>query len=1001
MPVVRVPPAWRQGAVVGALFAAYLAMAEINRLSADVPDDQGRPWPFTTLMGPSRLFDWSSEGWTAGGFTSDDGALYSWLVCYLLLDFVFIAAYGYLLLRWVGRTMPVWALLVVDVAENVAVLLYGRPTTTPGATWVFIALSAAKWTALVILVVDTARRLALDPARRAALMASLVRLRRALYLHRFSLLPLVPIAVLSLVSGPNLLDQLPDVQRQWPNSAQGRWQGAVAIVAIFGTSIGLMVLGRTRSEFARVRAGESPAENAHRPRPNLLIYVIGPLLVLGGLVANRFEGILWWRSAIFVGVSLLIAAASFWLRKRRPSLHRPPVRGLDPEDVPTITQVGDVLAVSVIVIGGLALVRSFTAVVVLSAREGLDVGALFALLLGVAGATLGWWVGFALLDLLTSGRWLGPRLTVGDPVAFGPPWQWGAAFFWLGAFVSFSLFPLFWAAMGVSASVLLGLAALSLMVGSFVVIAQEGGAPEVFWPLGFRAAPITLLLVGALVMAGRVGGDVDIHGTRNLASGAVSRTDLATAFAAWADGPGCRVDAGAVTLRPMFLVAAEGGGIRAAYWTASALDRLVDEAPCAASSTLFSGGASGGAVGLTVTRFADPGESAEQVRAIADPTALSAAALGLLLRDTSYAATGVPAPARGNAAVEARLEATRNEHWADRAALMESVWQTQSAALDADFLAGPSATQRPSGQLVLTSTSVGTGCRLLVSQVAFASTPPGTDCLDTRQPVAGSVDLLSAYAPQPQRTEDDGATHCVGPLTAATAAMMASRFPFVTPSGVIGPCAGIEHPDQLVDGGYVENTGLGSIVDLADQWLPLVRRYNTDQIRTAPEPTLVVPVVLYLDNGTGSALRPPTIDVTSEALVPLVANRRAGKQQNDAGTLLQRAAAVVAVESLWDAGGSGAVDEDAARQERASAAAEAVRRWRSHAAYVVHQSTFPAVSAPLGWTLSQDSIATMDRAIDAQAATRCSTAGGTTLDLPCARGFGSLADALALLPAAR
>jgi hypothetical protein len=47
--------------------------------------------------------------------------------------------------------------------------------------------------------------------------------------------------------------------------------------------------------------------------------------------------------------------------------------------------------------------------------------------------------------------------------------------------------------------------------------------------------------------------------------------------------------------------------------------------------------------------------------------------------------------------------------------------------------------------------------------------------------------------------------------------MLASRFPFVTPSGVVGPCAA-QGEQQLVDGGYVENSGLGTIVDLAPQW---------------------------------------------------------------------------------------------------------------------------------------------------------------------------------------
>ncbi len=48
-----------------------------------------------------------------------------------------------------------------------------------------------------------------------------VRRLLALYTHRFSLLVVVPFAALGLAKGTDVLDQLPDVQRQWVDSGAG------------------------------------------------------------------------------------------------------------------------------------------------------------------------------------------------------------------------------------------------------------------------------------------------------------------------------------------------------------------------------------------------------------------------------------------------------------------------------------------------------------------------------------------------------------------------------------------------------------------------------------------------------------------------------------------------------------------------------------------------------------------------------------------------------------
>ncbi len=1014
------------------MLAAYLAMSEVDRLVAQVLDDQGRSWPLSGLMGP-RLFE--VTGWQAQGFVADQGHLYGWMIVYLCIDVVFVLCYTRVLSWLLGWVWPLKALFALDILENVAAAFYGRPSAAP--TWCAYGLTfltLLKWLAFAVVVAIIIRRLFDGRERCSPWRKTLKSIRRALYIHRFSLIPLAPLVLLGLISGPNILDQLPDIQRQWTDSPAGLGAGLAATVVLLLLSAGLFVLGRMRSEFARVRAEEPGSPGAEtecepaahgaeatsedkRPEPVLWIYLVGPALVLIGLIANGFTEIQWKRLGAFVAVPLAVFLLSWLVRKADRRGARPLRRALDAGDVPVIALTGDILAVLAVVIGGLALVRSFTAVLVLGPVTDRDTPlalSLALLLIGVGCATLGWRVAVTVINAVMShSEYLAPRLTVGNPKAFSPSLAKIALGVWLLIFVALYLFPLAAARVGVIACVLLALTSLSLLMGSFVVIAQEGGAPDVLWRLGARAAPLSLLLFGAIALGSIWAGDIAVHGSRNLPSAGEAppaRSTLASAFTAWSAAPGCRVQAGAFTIRPLFLVAAEGGGIRAAYWTSASVDRIVKGTACTASSGLVSSGASGGAVGLTLARFAPLGTSSLQATEISEPTALAAASVGLFVRDIVFSASGVPAPPRGDGDVLAKLVATGNGRWADRAALMEAVWQTQASALDTRFLGTGGADRQPTGELVLNSTSVGTGCRTLVSQVSFSGTPPGTDCANVRQPVAGSVDLFGAYPPSAAEPNVD--QHCVGPVVSSTAAMFASRFPFVTPSAVIGPCGDeVKGSDQLVDGGYAENTGIGTIVDLSPEWLPLVRAANAEQLRASTTPTLIVPVLIYLDNGTGSDVRPRTAETTEEPLVPLIGKLRAATQQSDTPTLLQRAATLIAPSSLWDVTTCSAptrvsTPEQAEADAQAKAECDArlvtadqlVQQRRPYAAVVVHESTLPSIVAPLGWTLSRDSIRTMDRALDNQASMPCAATPG---DLMCSRGFGSLADLFATLEGAK
>ncbi len=64
---------------------------------------------------------------------------------------------------------------------------------------------------------------------------------------------------------------------------------------------------------------------------------------------------------------------------------------------------------------------------------------------------------------------------------------------------------------------------------------------------------------------------------------------------------------------------------------------------------------------------------------------------------------------------------------------------------------------------------------------------------------------------------------------------------------------------------------------------------------------------------------------------------------------------------------------------------------------VVHESSRPAVEAPLGWVLSASSIHRMDAALAEQGSRSCTTAPQNTRDGLCRSGYASLADLAAWL----
>jgi hypothetical protein len=1127
-------------AVTVTLAAALLiAMGELNRLSEAALDPQGRSWPFSQLMGPGRIIDHDPAGWNA---TTSVPQLSDWLRAYLLLDVAFIAAYVLGGFRWLyprklGAAVMVVATGVVDIVEDLLALVSGRPTSTRDHSAVAAILpwvSMVKWLLVIILAVVVIRRVVtpaidldavgtdwverplswararwpfLEGALRwlpswkikAALRCTpwLPGLRtwaRAAWTQRFSLLPLLPLVFLGLLPGPNMADQLPDVQRRWADSASDASHALWATLALLVLGVAMFFLGRLRTSFVARLVDQ---DRSSREEPILWIWVVGPLLVaLSALTlsltgASSGAGLNKTRLAVFIGLPVLLVwlpsaviarlvtenpstGAEKWVAKH---VRRPRKVVLTADHIGPIQVIGDLAACLGLVVGALGLVRSFTAVVAL--HPGSAAGWAF-LIGGAASALLVWLVGARLLPAFTAHTaTTTPGTTDRDTSSWVPSIT--MMIFCVALLLVIGSQPWWFAThAGVVASLTLALLGITGLAGSLAALMQPGGAPYVFWlpVIRLRAAPVISLLLVAMLWASNAGGNVDVHGVRGLTANIATATDgptkdeLGKVAATIADrptleaafdryvgatdltpaptSPGAPTPATSTTptqdssvsgygcftektigghtyrLRPLVLVAAEGGGVRAAYWAAAGMQLLsghtVDdtvrtdtgdttwtapttaEARCGAYSTLFASGASGGSVGLTVAKFTPPdstGASArDQVVAMAAPEGLGAAAIGLTIRDLIYASVGIP--------LTAEYDTTPSTgKWFDRAGLLERSWEHSSPALAQPFLPYGQTTPPPSQpwHLVFGSTSMTTGCRQLVSQLTLATAPGDTQATDTTgrcsqsdRFAAQTGDLLADYSPtQTTPATDPPETapeqHCLGKLTAATASMLSGRFPYVTPSGVVGPC-GPQPTQQLVDGGYTENTGLGTIVDLSTQWLPLVQAHNGMALSSpARVRDIVVPVIVYFDNGTGSDLIAPSRSITNELLVPPVGKSRAEFAQADAPALLQRAAALAQSTRLW-------AGTDTTREaDLIKALTTEIDAWRPHPVAVVHQTTEPAVTAPLGWVLSRQSIQTMDHSLAEQTHKRCSPA--TSTDALCHNGFIGLGDVRDLLTVAR
>ena len=469
--------------------------------------------------------------------------------------------------------------------------------------------------------------------------------------------------------------------------------------------------------------------------------------------------------------------------------------------------------------------------------------------------------------------------------------------------------------------------------------------PQGLTMIGLRRIPIfTLLGLWFLVSAAMPDGAY--HRVRAIAAPA-ARTDLAATWEAW-KAANC-VGAGDSTAPvPLVMVAAEGGGIRAAYWTASVLTDLTAAPPSSpgqqttscptrtALSHVFAiSGISGGSVGAGAF-LAEGGN-----------------ATGNWYVDSLGSRDFASIPLATGLTVDLPRGLIGFRGVPDRAAFLERAWESKVAGFNQNYFdllkPGPHAEQVTDSTIGSTATKttwmpvtlfngsqVETGCRVSTSALNLTSDPAGTDCRDRAShnstlAITDQQTDLSYTVPAASLTTDLitrlTEAGCDKSVAVSTATLLSARWPYISPSGQL-PCAGPR--TSVVDGGYADGAGVQAALELRNQLAPLIARYNANPNTRQP----VVPILVVIDNHYLSSASAVPAAPTPELLVPPETLSRSNSTRDV---------------DRWEAAAAAFASVPGKPETHCSLAAA------SGGVVILAPTTRPGLPAPLAWTLAKSS----------------------------------------------
>lgn len=272
---------------------------------------------------------------------------------------------------------------------------------------------------------------------------------------------------------------------------------------------------------------------------------------------------------------------------------------------------------------------------------------------------------------------------------------------------------------------------------------------------------------------------------------------------------------------PMIFIAAAGGGLRAAYWSAGILDRLNDETQGSFFRHVFAiSTVSGGSLGSAAFIAANIGNgTGAQYRTVSDKVHrfltqdyLSPIVASLVFPEVLQRFIPVPIP-RFDRSVA--FERAFEESW--RSVFCEP-HKPCDPRMSRDFRSlwsRPGAQELPS--LFMNSTNVETGKRFIISNLLPSGEFP--------------EDAYYAYDPK--------ALYRITDLPLSTAIHLSSRFTYVSPAAVLrGLPSSAAHDEgvtgaviwgRLVDGGYYENSGAVTLDEVFNETITALNGSRTVQ----------------------------------------------------------------------------------------------------------------------------------------------------------------------------
>lgn len=308
-------------------------------------------------------------------------------------------------------------------------------------------------------------------------------------------------------------------------------------------------------------------------------------------------------------------------------------------------------------------------------------------------------------------------------------------------------------------------------------------------------------------------GPFNMHGVRTIAAGRqaaeVAPRLVSQHIDDWLESRRSAIES-ADAPYPVFIVAAEGGGIRAAFWTAGLLCAIQDAEPAFADHALGISGVSGGSLGAATfaALVAEARRGGIDVsRATADIGPLQRLAGAVLGRDFL-------SPVLATMLIPDVAACLLHGAWAeDRAAVLERTFELGwREAVGTDAFQDPlialwrDAALHRVPTVFMNSTEAASGRRIVNSHVVL---DPGH---------SSAVSLPAALPPHALRL--------------STAVLLSARFPAITPIASLDETAA-EGPLHIVDGGYVDNSGTVTAAEIAAALAESAERLGlAERIRT-------------------------------------------------------------------------------------------------------------------------------------------------------------------------